>query len=98
MQAATGQEALALADPSNVDLILLDLGLPDINGLEVARHLKASPATAPIPIIALTGAVLRNERVSALEAGCDRHVAKPCNPIDLILSIQDALAVTRQET
>ena len=72
MPAATGKEALTLASTCAPDVIVLDLGLPDIDGWEVARQLKASPTTATIPIIALTGAGLPHERVSAMRAGCDR--------------------------
>jgi len=65
-------------------VIVLDLGLPDIDGWEVARQLKANPATIAIPIIALTASDLPRERVSAMRAGCDRHLTKPCVPGDLL--------------
>ena len=84
LPAATGQHALTLAAAWTPDVIVLDLGLPDIDGWEVARQLKAAPATANIPIIALTGADLPHERVSAMRAGCDRHISKPCEPAALI--------------
>jgi two-component system cell cycle response regulator DivK len=67
------------------------LGLPDIDGWEVARRLKASEQTALIPIIALTAADLPHERVSAMRAGCDRHVAKPCAPAALVAEIRRAI-------
>ena len=73
------------------DAIVLDLGLPDIDGWEVARQLKAAPATANTPIIALTGADLPHERVSAMRAGCDRHMSKPCEPAALIDAIRRCL-------
>ena len=91
LPAATGQRALSLAATWTPDLIVLDLGLPDIDGWEVARQLKASPATANIPIIALTGADLPHERVSAMRAGCDRHISKPCEPAALIDAIRRCL-------
>jgi len=91
LPAATGQRALTLAAAWTPDLIVLDLGLPDIDGWEVARQLKASPATANIPIIALTGADLPHERVSAMRAGCDRHISKPCEPAALIDAIRRCL-------
>ena len=91
MPAATGQEALTLASTCAPDVIVLDLGLPDIDGWEVARQLKASPITATIPIIALTGAGLPHERVSAMRAGCDRHISKPCEPAALIEAIRRCL-------
>ncbi len=86
--AATGRQALTLANTSSPKVIVLDLGLPDIDGWEVARQLKAGSRTSAIPIIALTGADLPHERVSAMRAGCDRHLTKPCSPADLIDAIQ----------
>lgn len=94
--AETGHDALTAAQTSELDVIVLDLGLPDIDGWEVARRLKASPSTAHVPIIALTGADLPHERVSAMRAGCDRHLAKPCQPEDLIDAIRRALAPERE--
>jgi CheY-like chemotaxis protein len=86
--AATGRQALMLAVSWSPDVILLDLGLPDIDGWEVARQLKTDPQTAAIPIIALTGAGLAHERVSAMKAGCDRHLVKPCLPADVVDAIR----------
>ena len=87
MPVATGQEALTLANTWAPDVIVLDLGLPDIDGWEVGRQLKAGPLTAAIPIIALTGAGL-DERVSAMRAGCDRYLIKPCSPADVADAIR----------
>ncbi len=92
--ASTGNEALTAATTLNPDVVVLDLGLPDVDGWEVARLLKAAPATAQVPIIALTGADLPHERVSAMRAGCDRHLAKPCAPGDLLEAIRRAAGVT----
>ena len=88
ISAATGAHALALARTSAPDVIVLDLGLPDIDGWEVARRLKATPSTSAIRIIALTAASLQHERASAMRAGCDRHLAKPCQPADLVDAIR----------
>ena len=88
MPAPTGAEALALARTWMPNVIVLDLGLPDIDGWEVARQLKAAQQTGAIPIIALTGSNLPHERVSAMRAGCDRHLAKPCLPADLVDAIE----------
>jgi len=88
LTAATGYEALRLAVGRAPDVVVLDLGLPDIDGWEVSRRLKAAPETVAVPIIALTGANLPHERVSAMRAGCDRHLTKPCEPTDLVDAIQ----------
>jgi CheY-like chemotaxis protein len=95
MPADTGHDALRLAESWRPEVIVLDMGLPDIDGWEVARQLKASPQTAAIPIIALTGSGsgLPHERVSAMRAGCDRHLMKPCPPASLVAEIQRLLSV-----
>lgn len=90
LSAVNGNDALSVAAASTVDVVVLDLGLPDIDGWEVARRLKAASTTAT-PIIALTGADLPHERASAMRAGCDWHLAKPCVPGDLLNAIQRAI-------
>jgi CheY-like chemotaxis protein len=86
--ASTGREALTSAAEWLPDVIVLDLGLPDIDGWEVARRLKAEEPTMGIPIVAVTGAALPHEQVSAMRAGCDRHLSKPCSPADVLDAIQ----------
>jgi two-component system CheB/CheR fusion protein len=88
LQAATGGEALTIASVSRPNVVVLDLGLPDIDGWEVARRLKAHPGTSSIPIIALTGSNLPHERISSMRAGCERHLGKPCTPAVLIDAIR----------
>jgi CheY-like chemotaxis protein len=91
-EAATGEEALTAAAHYGPHVIVLDLGLPDIDGWEVARRLKASPHTGDVPIVALTGSTLPHERISAMRAGCDRHLAKPCVPGVLLEAIRQCVA------
>jgi len=97
LEAATGDEALITARAARPDVILLDLGLPDIDGWEVARRLKADDRTASIPIIALTGSDLPHERVSAMRAGCDRHIAKPCRPEAVLEAIRLCSEATHRQ-
>lgn len=94
MPVATGREALALASTWVPNVIVLDLGLPDIDGWEVARQLRAALRTVAIPIIALTASDLPHERASAMRAGCDRHLPKPCVPADLVDVIRLCLEPT----
>jgi len=84
---ASGQDALRRAVEQRPSVIVLDLGLKDMDGWEVARRLKAGPDTATVPIIAFTGASLTHERISAMRAGCDRVVTKPCAPTALLEQI-----------
>jgi CheY-like chemotaxis protein len=95
LEAPDGETGLTLAFTTPPDIVVLDLGLPDIDGWSVARRLKANPATAGIPLIALTGADLPHERASALRAGCDLHLPKPCPPAALLEAIERALPPSR---
>jgi DNA-binding response OmpR family regulator len=96
MPASTGLVALALAKTWEPDVIVLDLALPDIDGWEVARQLKGMSETHGIPIIAFTGtgAHLPNERASAMRAGCDRYLVKPCDPAEVVAAIQRCVEAT----
>ena len=87
-----GRDVLALAHQNVPAVIVLDLGLKDVDGWEVARQLKADPATADVPIVAFTGASLPHERISAMRAGCDRVLNKPCAPSALVDEIDRCLA------
>jgi CheY-like chemotaxis protein len=71
---AAAERALAEEQPA---MIVLDLNLPDGNGLDLTRKLKSHPVTASIPIVACTAGVMPDEEHEALEAGCDAYVSKP---------------------
>ena len=75
--AANGQEGLAQAAAIKPNVILLDINLPDIDGYEVARRLKADPELQTIPIIAVTANALKGDAEKALTAGCDVYMSKP---------------------
>ena len=75
--AIDGGEGLAMAGSESPDLILLDMSLPVLNGLDVARKLKADPDTSGIPIIALTAHAMDGDREKALAAGCNEYETKP---------------------
>jgi CheY-like chemotaxis protein len=82
LQAMTGLDGVASAENNEVDLILLDINLPDIDGYEVARRLRGSTkkhALTYIPIIALTANALKGDAEKALSAGCDVYMSKPIN-------------------
>ena len=80
LEAADGESAVALARREHPDAILMDLAMPGVDGWEAARRLKADPATADIPIVALTAFALRGDEDRAREAGCDAYLSKPCRP------------------
>jgi CheY-like chemotaxis protein len=75
--AVDGRDSLALIAKERPDLVLMDLNLPDIDGWVVTRWLKADPATADIPVIALTAHAMSGDREKALAAGCDEFDTKP---------------------
>jgi len=75
--ATNGLDALEIVSQAKPDLILLDIVLPGMSGLEVARRLKADPHTSAIPILALTAKAMPGDRERCLESGCDAYLAKP---------------------
>ena len=81
LQAKNGLLGVQMAESESVDLILLDINLPDIDGYEVARRLRASSKRqlALTPIIAVTANALKGDAEKALEAGCDVYMSKPIN-------------------
>ncbi|HVM72999.1 MAG TPA: response regulator [Anaerolineales bacterium] len=94
LEAPNGVEGLAKAEENNVDLILLDINLPDIDGYEVARRIRRSSKTelAYIPIIAITANALKGDAEKALEAGCDVYMSKPINIRELWARVEAFVA------
>jgi two-component system cell cycle response regulator DivK len=86
--AADGEDGIAKAVTLQPNVIVLDMGLPVIDGWEVARRLKGNHATKTIPVIALTGHVTNESRERALAAGVDEFCTKPCLPHDLVATIR----------
>lgn len=91
-EAGTAAEALESVGAEPPDLVLLDLGLPDRPGLDVAREVSGSPATAHIPIVALTGRVGAAEQRACMEAGCTQYLTKPVEPRELLRRLPALLA------
>lgn len=81
LKAMNGLSGVEVAEREEVDLILLDINLPDIDGYEVARRLRSSlkPSLLRIPIIAITANALKGDAEKALDAGCDVYMSKPIN-------------------
>ena len=75
--ASDGLEGIEMARRDKPDLILMDLGLPSLDGWKAARHLKQAPDTRSIPILALSAHTMPGDRERALAAGCDEYDAKP---------------------
>ena len=96
--AATGHEGLRRARTDTPDLILLDVKLPDIDGFEVSRQLKADPVTASIPVLQMTATYGSNENwAAALDAGADAYLTHPAEPIVLVATIRALLRAREAE-
>jgi two-component system phosphate regulon response regulator PhoB len=93
--AASGGEALARVRAAQPDLVVLDLMLPGMNGLEVCRRLRADPATAALPIIMLTAKADEVDRVVGLEMGADDYLAKPFSTKELVARVRAVLRRAR---
>jgi two-component system cell cycle response regulator DivK len=89
--AVDAEQGLAMATAERPDLILMDLGLPGIDGWEATRRLKAAPATKDIPVIAVSAHAMTGDREKALEAGCDDYDTKPIDFPRLRAKIQALL-------
>lgn len=92
LQAFDGGHGVELARAHGPDLILMDLTMPVIDGLEATRMLKADPATAAIPIVALTAHTAGEDRAAAAEAGCEAFLSKPVEPQRVAAEVQRILA------
>ncbi len=91
-EAASGAEALDKASELAPDVILMDLSLPGIDGVEATRRLKADPRTHDIPIVALTGRSEPSASAAAHKAGCSALVLKPAPPEQIVLEINRMLS------
>jgi CheY-like chemotaxis protein len=97
-ECADGKSALATAKSQVPDLILLDLGLPDMDGWQVARQLRTLPEFLSTPIIAVTGHVTQDQWESAQRAGCTDRVPKPIDEEELLAKIGEYLKTDPSKT
>ncbi len=95
VHALTGPDGLSQAGRMKPDLILLDIGLPGMDGLEVVRHLKADVSLAHIPVVALTAHAMSGDREKCLDAGCDDYMSKPINVRELLSLVERCLGVEK---
>jgi two-component system, cell cycle response regulator DivK len=92
LSARDGAAGIAMAGSEGPDLILMDLNLPEIDGWEATRRLKADPATRDIPIIALSAHAMTGDREKAIATGCDDFESKPVEFDRLLAKIERVLA------
>jgi two-component system, cell cycle response regulator DivK len=88
LEATTGEEAVALAAEHSPDLVLMDIQLPDIDGIEALGRLRADERTASLPVLALTAQAMEGERERFLAAGFDGYLSKPVNIAEFIATVK----------
>ena len=92
LETVSGEEGVTMAREHHPDLILMDISLPGIDGVEATRQLKAAPETRGIPVIALTAHAMAGDRERAIAAGCDDFDTKPVDLNRLLEKIETLLA------
>ena len=96
IEAGTGEEGVRLARERMPALILMDIQLPGISGIEALKILRADPKTAAIPIVAVTASVMQQDRKLITEAGFDGYVSKPINIKEFLDAVRAALGESKQ--
>ena len=90
VEATTGEDAIELAGSAAPALVLMDVQLPGIDGLEALSRLRQDERTASIPVVALTAQAMSGDRERFLEAGFDGYLSKPVDVIELVNAVQEA--------
>jgi CheY-like chemotaxis protein len=98
LEAMDGLSGVAMAAREMPDLILMDVNLPDIDGLEATVRIKASPVTSRIPVIALTANTMHGDRERCMQLGCDGYIPKPVARNELLSIISNFLADNAAKT
>ena len=91
LEAETGEEGVRLARERQPALILMDIQLPGINGIEALHRLRADPVTSSTPVIAVTASVMTQDRSRIMDAGFDGFQSKPISVNQLLAAVRDAL-------
>jgi len=91
IEAETGEEGIRLAQDRHPDLILMDIELPGMNGIEALRRLRADPRTRGIPVIAVTASAMTQDRLRIMSAGFDGYLSKPINVKEFVAAVQQLL-------
>jgi two-component system, cell cycle response regulator DivK len=91
LEAVDGAAGIAMAEVHRPDLILMDIQLPEMDGYEATRRIRAIPELSRVPIIAVTSYALSGDEAKTRAAGCDGYVAKPFSPRQLLAKIREFL-------
>ena len=92
IEATNGEQGVDLTRKTKPDLILMDIGMPKLDGLQATRILKADATTRNIPVVALTAFAMSGDKERALEAGCDGYISKPVDVRGLLNTVEQLLA------
>ncbi len=92
LEASDGEAGVRSARETRPDVVLMDISMPVLDGHQATRLLKADPATASIPVVALTANAMTEDRRLATEAGCDSYLAKPAEPREVLAEVQRMLS------
>ena len=92
IEATDGKQGVELAKSKKPDLILMDIQMPEVGGLEATRILKADAATRNIPVLALTASVMKEDKERILETGCDGYITKPFDIKEFLKTVAEYLS------
>ena len=95
VEAGSAEDGIKLAAQRKPDLILMDIQLPGMNGIDALKVLRADPATAAIPVVAVTASVMQQDRKLITEAGFDGYVGKPINIKEFLEAVRSVLEAAR---
>jgi len=95
VEAQSGEEGVRLAIAAPPDLVLMDIQLPGMNGIEALGVLRADPATASIPVIAVTASVMQQDRKLITAAGFDGYIGKPINLKEFLTAVREMIEARR---
>ena len=91
-EAGTAEDGIRIAAERKPDLILMDIQLPGMSGIEALKVLRSDPATSSIPVVAVTASVMQQDRKQITEAGFDGYVGKPLSVREFLEAVKNALA------
>ena len=97
LEATTGERAMALAAEHQPNLVLMDIQLPDIDGVEALGRLRADARTASIPVVALTAQAMHGDRERFLDAGFDAYISKPVDVVEFVKTVKEHCGGTDSE-
>jgi CheY-like chemotaxis protein len=97
LKASDGEQAIEMAVKDRPDLIIIDIQLPGLNGLEVTERLRQIPACHHVPVVAVTAYATRGNREQAIDAGCDAYLSKPIDTRQLRRMVADILLKQHQD-